>query len=74
MSELKEGSRSGRYVMEIGHEGRSGTFGLQGSKFTTNNQAKRLMSEHCVRHCRLMMVYGIVLGKAKTTKGWYDLV
>ena len=23
--------------------------------------------EHCVRHCTLMMVWGIVLGKAKTT-------
>ena len=30
---------------------------------------------HCVRHCTLMMVCGIVLGKAKTTKvgmGWYE--
>ena len=24
-------------------------------------------------HCTLMMVCGIVLGKAKTTKGWYEL-
>ena len=24
--------------------------------------------EHCVRHCTLMMVCSIVLGKAKTTK------
>ena len=34
-----------------------------------------MMSEHCVRHCTLMMVYGIVLGKAKTTKVgmvWYE--
>ena len=32
--------------------------------------------EHCVRHCTLMMVCGIVLGKAKTTKVgmvWYEL-
>ena len=31
--------------------------------------------EHCVRHCTLMMVCGIVLGKAKTTKVgmvWYE--
>ena len=30
--------------------------------------------EHCVRHCTLMMVCGIVLSKAKTTKVgmvWY---
>ena len=30
---------------------------------------------HCVRHCTLMMVCGIVLGKAKTTKVgmvWYE--
>ena len=33
----------------------------------------KLMSEHCVRYCTLMMVCGIVLGKAKTTKGWYEL-
>ena len=35
-----------------------------------------MMSEHCVRHCTLMMVCGIVLGKAKTTKVgmvWYEL-
>ena len=34
------------------------------------------MSEHCVRHCTLMMVCGILLGKAKTTKVgmvWYEL-
>ena len=34
------------------------------------------MSEHCVRHCTLIMVCGIVLGKAKTTKVgmvWYEL-
>ena len=33
------------------------------------------MSEHCVRHCTLIMVCGIVLGKAKTTKVgmvWYE--
>ena len=35
-----------------------------------------MMYEHCVRHGRLMMVCGIVLGKAKTTKVgmvWYEL-
>ena len=35
-----------------------------------------MMSEHCVRHCTLIMVCGIVLGKAKTTKVgmvWYEL-
>ena len=35
-----------------------------------------MMSEHCVRHRTLMMVCGIVLGKAKTTKVgmvWYEL-
>ena len=34
-----------------------------------------MMSEHCVRHCTLIMVCGIVLGKAKTTKVgmvWYE--
>ena len=33
------------------------------------------MSEHCVQYCTLMMVCGIVLGKAKTTKVgmvWYE--
>ena len=32
--------------------------------------------EHCMRHCTLMMVCGIVLGKAKTTKVgmvWFEL-
>ena len=35
-----------------------------------------MMSEHCVRHRTLVMVCGIVLGKAKTTKVgmvWYEL-
>ena len=35
-----------------------------------------MMSEHCVRHCTLIMVCSIVLGKAKTTKVgrvWYEL-
>ena len=34
---------------------------------------ENMMSEHCVRHCMLMMVCSIVLGKAKTTKGCYEL-
>ena len=36
-----------------------------------------MMSEHCVLHCMLIMMCGIVLGKAKTTKVgmvWYGLV
>ena len=40
------------------------------------NLVEIMMSEHCVRHCTLMMVCGIVLGKAKTTKVgmvWYEL-
>ena len=40
------------------------------------NFVEIMMSEHCVRHCTLMMVCGIVLGKAKTTKVgmvWYEL-
>ena len=28
-------------VMKVGQVGRSGTFGLQGSKFTTMNQSER---------------------------------
>ena len=39
------------------------------------NLVEIMMSEHCVRHCTLMMVCGIVLGKAKTTKVgmvWYE--
>ena len=35
-----------------------------------------MISEHYVRHCMLIMVCGIVLGKAKTTKVgmvWYEL-
>ena len=34
-----------------------------------------MVTEHCVRHCTLIMVCGIVLGKAKTTKVgmvWYE--
>ena len=40
------------------------------------NLVEIMMSEHCVRHRTLMMVCGIVLGKAKTTKVgmvWYEL-
>ena len=37
------------------------------------NFVENMMFEHCVRHCMLMMVCGIVLGKAKTTKGCYEL-
>ena len=43
---LKEGSMSCRYVRQVGHEGRSGTFGLQGSNFTTMNQGWRA-AESC---------------------------
>ena len=35
-----------------------------------------MISEHCVRHCTLIMMCGIVLGKAKMTKAgmvWYEL-
>ena len=40
------------------------------------NFVENMLSEHCVWHCMLMMVCGIVLGKAKTTKVgmvWYEL-
>ena len=40
------------------------------------NFVEIMMSEHCVRHRMLIMVCGIVLGKAKTTKVgmvWYEL-
>ena len=40
------------------------------------NFVEIMMSEHCVRNCTLIMVCGIVLGKAKTTKVgmvWYEL-
>ena len=40
------------------------------------NFVENMMSEHCVRHCTLTMVCGIVLGTAKTTKVgvvWYEL-
>ena len=39
-------------------------------KFCQNceNFVEIMMSEHCVRHCMLIMVCGIVLGKAKPTK------
>ena len=40
-----------------------------------SNCVEIMMSEHCVRHCTLIMVCGIVLGKAKMTKVgmvWYE--
>ena len=39
------------------------------------NLVEIMMSEHCVQHCTLIMVCGIVLGKAKTTEVgmvWYE--
>ena len=40
------------------------------------NFVEIMVSEHCVRHYMLIMVCGIVFGKAKTTKVgmvWYEL-